>query len=98
MRLIDADALLEKLEKTTRYFTVKFDIEDQPTVDAAPVVRCRDCIHFYTDEYGFPACAESGAMLAPEEDDYCSRGVQNPICGRAQYGTICRGRQNRRPK
>lgn len=33
MRLIDADALLEKLEKTCRYFTVKFDIEEQPTAD-----------------------------------------------------------------
>ena len=44
------------------------------TVDAVPVVRCRECIHHYTDEYGFPACAESGAMLNPEEDDYCSRG------------------------
>ena len=41
---------------------------------AVPVVRCRDCIHHYTDEYGFLACAESGAMLSPEEDDYCSRG------------------------
>ena len=37
-------------------------------------MRCRECIHHYTDEYGFPACAESGAMLNPEEDDYCSRG------------------------
>ena len=45
-----------------------------PTADAVPVVRCRECIHHYIDEYGFPACAESGAMLNPEEDDYCSRG------------------------
>lgn len=43
-------------------------------VDAVPVVRCRDCKYLYTDEYGFLACAESGAMLAPEDDDYCSRG------------------------
>mgnify|MGYP004606091191 CR=1 FL=1 len=42
--------------------------------DAVPVVRCGECIHHYTDEYGFLACAESGAMLNPEEDDYCSRG------------------------
>lgn len=45
-----------------------------PTVDAVPVVRCRDCKYLYTDEYGFLACAESGAMLDPEDDDYCSRG------------------------
>ena len=33
MRLIDADALLEKLRKTDRYFMVKFDIESEPTVE-----------------------------------------------------------------
>lgn len=33
MRLIDADALLAKLKCTYRYFSVKFDIEDAPTID-----------------------------------------------------------------
>ena len=32
MRLIDADALLEDLKKTGRYFQAKFDIENAPTV------------------------------------------------------------------
>ncbi len=31
MRLIDADALLEKMKQTNRYFDVKFDIDSQPT-------------------------------------------------------------------
>lgn len=31
-RLIDADALLEKLMKTSRYFGLKFDIDDAPTI------------------------------------------------------------------
>lgn len=35
-RLIDADALLEKLKKTDRYFSVKFDIAEAPTIDAVP--------------------------------------------------------------
>lgn len=39
MRLIDADALLEKMKKTDRYFNIKFDIEDAPTVDAIEVVK-----------------------------------------------------------
>lgn len=34
MRLIDADALLEKMKKTDRYFNIVFDIEEAPTVDA----------------------------------------------------------------
>lgn len=33
MRLIDADALLEDLKKTGRYFQAKFDIENAPTVE-----------------------------------------------------------------
>ena len=33
MRLIDADALLEELKKTGRYFQSKFDIENAPTVE-----------------------------------------------------------------
>lgn len=49
-------------------------VNKMPPVDAVPVVRCRDCKYLYTDEYGVLACAESGAMLNPEEDDFCSRG------------------------
>lgn len=37
MRPIDADALLKKLEGTYRYFHVKFDIEEAPTIEAEPV-------------------------------------------------------------
>ena len=34
MRLIDVDAFLEKMKRTSRYFDVKFDIEEMPTIDA----------------------------------------------------------------
>ena len=33
MRLIDADALLEELKKTYKYFDLKFYIEDAPTIE-----------------------------------------------------------------
>ena len=42
-RLIDADAFLEKMKRTSRYFDVVFDVEEMPTVDAVEVVRCREC-------------------------------------------------------
>lgn len=38
MRLIDADALLEKLKKTDRYFMLKADIDNAPTVN-----KCDNC-------------------------------------------------------
>lgn len=88
MRLIDADELRAWLVKAGRFLKLQDDkrtashaigkiidhVDKTPAVDAVPVVRCRECIHHYTDEYGFLACAESGAMLDPEDDDYCSRG------------------------
>ena len=45
-----------------------------PTVDAVPVVRCGECIYFDPEGYGGASCAETGAMIWPNEDDYCSRG------------------------
>lgn len=58
MRLIDADALNEKLEALMQRYTAqgrKEVAEDYnfvmtvlmtaPTIDAVPVVRCRDCVH-----------------------------------------------------
>lgn len=49
MRLIDADELKEEL-KDMDIVIVKHNVEDwideQPTVDAVPVVRCGQCIYF----------------------------------------------------
>lgn len=39
MRLIDADAFLERMSHTDRFFGVVYDINDSPTVDAVPVVH-----------------------------------------------------------
>lgn len=45
-----------------------------PTVDAVPVIRCRDCRHHYDDIPGlccsFGPCAEN--IMSP--DDFCSYG------------------------
>ena len=49
-RLIDADALLEKMKRTSRYFDVLFDVEEMPTVDAVEVVRCRECKYHYWEQ------------------------------------------------
>lgn len=63
MRLIDADALMEKynvkdvtmaecltdtkMAKSFEKFCIISDaVEDAPTVDAVPVVRCRECKHW----------------------------------------------------
>ena len=50
MRLIDADALSEKLCETTIFIkdgeVFQRMINDAPTVDAVEVVRCKDCMRY----------------------------------------------------
>ena len=66
MRLIDADAFLEKMKRTSRYFDVVFDVEEMPTVDAVVVVRCKDCKHRFKDSW---------CEYADDDDNfYCARG------------------------
>ena len=49
-KLIDADAFLEKMKRTSRYFDAVFDVEEMPTVDAVEVVRCRECKYHYWEQ------------------------------------------------
>ena len=74
MRLIDADALIKiALEYDDNMVDVR-DIMDAPTIDAVPVVRCKDCKFWHRDD---PAgngceCNCNGGWWLPE--DYCSCG------------------------
>ena len=65
-RLIDANAFLEKMKRTNRYFDVVFDVEAMPTVDAVEVVRCRDCKHRYSDSW----CE----YVDDDDNFYCAKG------------------------
>ena len=75
MRLIDVDAFLEKMKRTSRYFDVKFDIEEMPTIDAVTVVRCNDCIRRYdTDECPMCFLIEGKYYEYTNENGFCDRG------------------------
>ena len=75
MMLIDVDAFLEKMKRTNRYFDVKFDIEEMPTIDAVPVVRCKDCIRRYdTDECPMCFLTEGKYYEYTNGNDFCSFG------------------------
>lgn len=75
MRLIDVDAFLEKMKRTSRYFDVKFDIEEMPTIDAVTVVRCKDCIRRYdTDECPMCFLIEGKYYDYTNENGFCDRG------------------------
>ena len=88
-RLIDADALKESvhahdyvlkdcLNSTDKgMFTVGImqAIDEQPTIDAVSVIRCKDCKYVGTDATCCLVCNREGIGLRPfhvYHDDYCS--------------------------
>ena len=62
-------------------------IDDATTVDAVPVVRCRDCKWFAENRNGeWHGCWLFNAILAnesekPREDDFCSYGERKEGAG-----------------
>ena len=76
MRMIDADALIQKRNHAKAYAPDMYVIGqgyvmDAPTIDAVPVVRCKDCKHYQTDVL-FNSNYCCGRRRKP--DDYCSYG------------------------
>ena len=77
MRLIDADALKDKQFGAFGWLAGK-DLTAAPTIDAVPVVRCRECKYRGTDDCifhieGEPADEE---LLLKLDNDFCSYGKQ----------------------
>lgn len=81
MRLIDADALIEILAVMQGRCTTKGalvhnskiwqQVKDMPTVDAVPVIRCKDCENFDTGtgKKGYYFCPMLDTFRRPE--GYC---------------------------
>lgn len=72
MRLIDADALPTDDFLNNTKMVLQSDIDSAPTIDAVPVVRCKDCKHYwknYTDDDSVPVC-----LASPKDDAFCSEG------------------------
>ena len=90
MRLIDSDELWERLNYEPWEHNADRDeialpiVNAAPTVDAVPVVRCKDCKYYRNHPNGLcylhtePKENErgySGEAVCVEPDDFCSRGV-----------------------
>ena len=75
MRLIDADELMEKYHKTPVWDSW-VEINNAPTIDAVPVVRCKDCKWFVMDTTGGAYCNHltCGLFNGYEPDAFCSYG------------------------
>lgn len=79
MRLIDADRLISyaiafftgDYANISEFAHVSHIINIAPTVDAVPVIRCRDCI-FYDPENSSNWCSHPKGLCNPGESDFCS--------------------------
>ena len=84
-RLIDADALKTKAircETFNLYDAPVFfkavgtkEIDRAPTIDAVPVVRCKDCKYrFKNNGHSKAGCPIIDANIWMDGDDFCSHG------------------------
>lgn len=79
MRLIDADSDYIQETLYRRAFKTRQDIEEwlnnAPTIDAVPVVRCKYCIRRYdTDECPMCFLIEGNYCEYTNENGFCDRG------------------------
>ena len=87
MRLIDADMadvviIYDKGNELMQVSAVREHIERQkafldkfPTIDAVPVVRCRECKYrFKNNGHSKDGCPIIDANIWMDDDDFCSHG------------------------
>ena len=86
MRLIDADRLSEAIydnvpapyeDASWAKENCLAEIEAAQTVDAVPVVRCRECKHYGTADFDgniLCGCTLHSAMVDITPDSFCSYG------------------------
>ena len=87
MRLIDADALQNILLPITTALEHEYGslggavsgcmkhIDNAPTIDAVPVVRCRECKYrFKNNGHDKSGCPIIDTNIWMDDDDFCSHG------------------------
>lgn len=102
MRLIDADALMKVIRQheyplATRLGAIGYGmftlgiqqaVDEAPTIDAVPVVRCKDCKHFVQSEPYDPCeCmkwAVKWGVAYTSPDDFCSYGEKRDEEGKSE--------------
>ena len=76
MRLIDADALWMVTEGAHEYYE-RFEIDQAPTVDAVPVIRCKDCKWYEADDLE-TYCTRT-KMYSLDPNHYCAWAERKEI-------------------
>ena len=93
MRIIDAEALENEIVKTMRYvpkdavLDVACMVNRAPTIEAKPVVHCKDCKYNVANRQQDPLDITDYTDIVcdyfmtdgMEADDFCSKGVKIPV-------------------
>ena len=93
-RLIDSDALMDVIRQheyrlATKQGSIDYGmftlgiqqaVDEQPTVDAIPVVRCKDCVGYENGKDYEPYCNHpTHGIPHPNDDDFCSYGERKDV-------------------
>ena len=87
-RLIDANALMDVIRQheyrlATKQGSIDYGmftlgiqqaVDEQPTVDAVEVIRCRECKHCDPENHHCDHYMSTAAPLRRKPDDFCSYG------------------------
>jgi hypothetical protein len=72
MRLIDITEFFESLTDHESVSGILTKLSKQPTIDAVPVVRCRECVYATRPGNNIVHCDNFERDMMP--DDFCSVG------------------------
>lgn len=72
VRLIDAELLEDQFGISDADILTKEEIRFAPTVNAVPVVRCKDCKDWEPGLGGIPICRKTNKPMSP--NGFCSIG------------------------
>lgn len=86
MRMIDADCVFANLKPYepsdeewsvtggTALRLIHNAIDNAPTIDAVPVVRCKDCKYCFCNYDGHIQCSNLMWLICPTHNAYCNYG------------------------
>lgn len=91
MRLIDADWVLTHIKPYelsdedwsvtggTAIRLIYNAINQAPTIDAVPIVRCKNCEYFGTNDENVPYCSNRFGLDDPEPNGFCNYNSEKNV-------------------
>lgn len=84
MRLIDADRLVDMLYDNEYTILCPLDevsgvVDACQTVDAIPIIRCKDCAYFGMNNENVPYCFNRFGLDDPEPNGFCNYGRKENV-------------------